>query len=159
MAVVLHVGGCRDGSGGEASTAVGGCNGDDEGGGWLEMMIPGESLDEGLPPLISNEDVIGFLEYGPRFREVEVYTKTGVSLVEMHMMERMKSKVKGVVIEEIMNHDVNDAIGKEFYYNEFLPPWSAERMIANTTKRLSDEFEFRKLSEEIDHVFELDNSS
>nr|GEZ02910.1 hypothetical protein [Tanacetum cinerariifolium] len=121
--------------------------------------IPGESLDEGLPPLISNEDVIGFLEYGPRFREVEVYTKTGVSLVEMHMMERMKSKVKGVVIEEIMNHDVNDAIGKEFYYNEFLPPWSAERMIANTTKRLSDEFEFRKLSEEIDHVFELDNSS
>nr|GEZ94221.1 uncharacterized mitochondrial protein AtMg00810-like [Tanacetum cinerariifolium] len=30
MAVVLHVGGCRDGSGGEASAAVGGCNGDDE---------------------------------------------------------------------------------------------------------------------------------
>nr|GFA05142.1 hypothetical protein [Tanacetum cinerariifolium] len=110
-------------------------------------------------------DVIGFLEYGPRFREVEVYTKTGVSLVEMHMMERMKSKVKGVVIEEIIDHDVNDAIGKEFYCksknfdNEFPPPWSAERMIANTTKRLSDEFEFRKLSEEIDHVFELDNSS
>ncbi|GJS62015.1 RNA-directed DNA polymerase, eukaryota, reverse transcriptase zinc-binding domain protein [Tanacetum coccineum] len=30
------------------------------------------------------------------------------------MMERMTSKGKGVVIEEIMDHDVNDVVGKEF---------------------------------------------
>ncbi|GKD63189.1 hypothetical protein Tco_1305297 [Tanacetum coccineum] len=53
-------------------------------------------------------------EYVPRFREVEVYIKTGVSLVERHMMEQMTSKGKGVVIEEIMDHDVNDVVGKEF---------------------------------------------
>nr|GEW23274.1 hypothetical protein [Tanacetum cinerariifolium] len=44
MAVVLHVGGCHDGSGGEVSAAVGGCNGNDEGGGWLEMMVRGDDV-------------------------------------------------------------------------------------------------------------------
>ncbi|GJS35385.1 hypothetical protein Tco_0533767 [Tanacetum coccineum] len=94
-----------------------------------------------------------------------------------------------------MDHDVNDAIGKEFdgesgnsgklpllewnqssqarkdgtvvdndfcdfdSYNEFLPPWSAEIMITNRTKRLIDEFEFKKLLAEIDYVFGLENSS
>nr|GEU44821.1 linoleate 13S-lipoxygenase 2-1, chloroplastic-like [Tanacetum cinerariifolium] len=31
-----------------------------------------------------------------------------------HMMEKMTSKDKGVVIKEIMDHNVSDAIGKEF---------------------------------------------
>ncbi|GJT66933.1 hypothetical protein Tco_1018413 [Tanacetum coccineum] len=155
--------------------------------------IPDLGLVNGLLPLMSDEDVIRFLEYVPRFREVEVYTETGVSLVERHMMERMKSKGKSVVI--IVDHHVNNVVGKEFDAesenggklsllewnqssqagndgtvvdndfcvfdsdNEFPPSWYAERMIANSKKRLNDEFEFRKLLEEIDHVFRLDNSS
>ncbi|GKC93834.1 hypothetical protein Tco_1159276, partial [Tanacetum coccineum] len=59
---------------------------------------------------MSNEDVIRFLEYVLIFRELEVYIETGVLLLERHMMERMTSKGKGVVIEEIMDHDVNDAV-------------------------------------------------
>ncbi|GJW23838.1 hypothetical protein Tco_0037649 [Tanacetum coccineum] len=130
---------------------------------------------------MSDEYVIRFLEYVPRFREVEVYTETGVSLVERHTMERMTSKGKSVVIEEIVDHDVNNVVGKEFdgenenggklpllewiqssqvgndgivvdndfcvfdSDNEFPPPWSAERMIANRKKMLSDELDFKKL--------------
>ncbi|GKC44633.1 hypothetical protein Tco_1062355, partial [Tanacetum coccineum] len=48
------------------------------------------------------------------FREVEVYIETGVSLVERHVIGRMTSKGKGVLMEEIKDVDVNDAIGKEF---------------------------------------------
>ncbi|GJY66089.1 hypothetical protein Tco_0468327 [Tanacetum coccineum] len=150
---------------------------------FTHFRIHGESLDEGLLPLMSGEDVIIFLKYVPRFREVDVYIKTGVAFVERHMPERMASKGKGVLIEENVDHDVNDVVGKEFdgdtknsgklplltfhytsqvgkdgtvvanefcvfySHNEFLPPWSTEIMLANKTKRLSDEFEFRKLVE------------
>ncbi|GKF20342.1 hypothetical protein Tco_0068980 [Tanacetum coccineum] len=78
---------------------------------FTHFWIPRESLDEGLLLPMSDEDVIRFLEYVPRFRELEVYIETGVLVVERHMIERMTSKGKGVVIEEIMDHDV---VGKEF---------------------------------------------
>nr|GEX64914.1 hypothetical protein [Tanacetum cinerariifolium] len=107
------------------------------------------------------------------------------------MMERMTSKGKGVLIKEIMDDHVNDAIGKKFdgasrnsgklpllifhhttqvrkdgtvvandfcifdSENEFPPPWFTKIMLADRTKRPSDEFEFRKLLKEIDHVFDL----
>ncbi|GJY63307.1 hypothetical protein Tco_0464767 [Tanacetum coccineum] len=162
---------------------------------FTHFRILGESLDESLLLLMSDEDVIRFLDYVPRFREVDVYIETDVSLVERHMMKRMTSKGKGVVTEEFMDHDVNDVVGKEFdgesgnngklpllewnqstqdgkdetlvdndfcvfdSDNKFPPPWSVEIMIAYRTKRLSVEFEFKKLMAEIDHVFELENSS
>ncbi|GJS25157.1 hypothetical protein Tco_0453789 [Tanacetum coccineum] len=157
---------------------------------FTHFRIHGESLNEGLLPRMFDKDVIRFLEYVPRCREAEVYIKTGVSLVERHTMEQMTSKAKGVVIEEIIDHDVNDVVGKDFdgesgnsgklsllkwnqsnqvrnsgtvvdnyfcvfdYENDFPPPWSIEIMIANRTKRLSDEFKFRKLLIEIDHGME-----
>nr|GEU56452.1 hypothetical protein [Tanacetum cinerariifolium] len=107
------------------------------------------------------------------------------------MMDRMTSKGKGVLIEEIMDDHVNDAIGKKFdgasrnsgklpllifhhttqvgkdrtvvandfcifdSENEFPPSWFTKIMLAYRTKRPSDEFEFRKLLKEIDHVFDL----
>nr|GEW56200.1 hypothetical protein [Tanacetum cinerariifolium] len=144
---------------------------------------------------MSHKDVIRFLKYVSRCREVEVYIKTGVSLVERHTMKQMTSKGKGVVIEEIVDHDFNDVVGKDFdgesgnsgklsllecnqscqvgnsgtivdndfcvfdSENDFPPPWSVKIMIANRTKRLSDEFKFKKLFIEIDHVFRLENSS
>ncbi|GJX16872.1 hypothetical protein Tco_0217704 [Tanacetum coccineum] len=62
---------------------------------------------------MSEEDEIIFLEYVPRFREVLMYIEIGVSLVEKHLMELMTSKHNAVLIEEIIDHDVNDAVGKE----------------------------------------------
>nr|GEV12166.1 hypothetical protein [Tanacetum cinerariifolium] len=81
---------------------------------FMHFRIPQESLDEGLLSLMSEEDMTIFLEYVPRFREVEVYIETSVSLVERHMMKRMTSKGKAKLIEEIVDHDVSDAVGKEF---------------------------------------------
>ncbi|GJZ65301.1 hypothetical protein Tco_0621997, partial [Tanacetum coccineum] len=73
--------------------------------------IPRESLNEGLLPLMSEEDMIIFLKYVPRFREVKVYIETNVSFVERHMMEQMTSTK---LIKEIMDYDVNDTVGKKF---------------------------------------------
>ncbi|GJZ48522.1 hypothetical protein Tco_0602354 [Tanacetum coccineum] len=47
---------------------------------FMHFRIPRESLDEGLLPLMSEEYVIRFLEYVPRFREVGVYIEIDVSL-------------------------------------------------------------------------------
>nr|GEV12991.1 hypothetical protein [Tanacetum cinerariifolium] len=50
-------------------------------------MISGKSLDKGLVPLMSEEDVVNLLNYVPRYREIEVYIKVSVSSVESHMLE------------------------------------------------------------------------
>nr|GEX97848.1 hypothetical protein [Tanacetum cinerariifolium] len=84
---------------------------------FIQFNIPRQSLDESLLPLISEEDLIILLEYVLRFRKVEVYIETGVSLVEKHMMERMRSKGKAVLIEEIMDDYVNDVVGKDLDAN------------------------------------------
>ncbi|GJS24421.1 hypothetical protein Tco_0453053 [Tanacetum coccineum] len=119
-------------------------------------------LDEGLLPLMSEEDVIRFLEYVPRFREVEVYIETDVSFVEKHLMERMTSKGKAMLIEEIVDHDVNDPIGNELdadSRNNVPTTKVYRKMLEDRTRRRSDEFKFRKLLAEIDHEFGLDNST
>ncbi|GJY99015.1 hypothetical protein Tco_0516445 [Tanacetum coccineum] len=65
--------------------------------------IHGKSLDEGLVPLISHQDLLSLLKYVPSYKEIEVY-------VEKHMMEVVSGKGKGVVIKEIMEDDkVNEA--------------------------------------------------
>ncbi|PWA71624.1 hypothetical protein CTI12_AA253300 [Artemisia annua] len=134
------------------------------------------------------------MEYVPIFTQLELYIETGVSVVECDMMERMMTKGKGVVIEEIVDHDVNDDVGKDVdgetgntrkilllewhkewhktsrpekagpLYdtdsdNGFPPTFCAEKMIANHSKRLSDEFEFRRLLEDIDQEFMVEDSS
>ncbi|PWA42225.1 hypothetical protein CTI12_AA546880 [Artemisia annua] len=139
------------------------------------FRIPDESLDDSLLPLKSEEDVRRLVEYVPIFTQFELYIETGVSVVKCEMMERMMSKGKGVVIEEIVDHDVNDDVGKDVdgetgntgkllllewhkewhetsqpekvgpLYdsdsdNGFPPTFCAEKMIANHSKRLSDEF-------------------
>ncbi|GJW31803.1 hypothetical protein Tco_0051835 [Tanacetum coccineum] len=62
------------------------------------FRIPGKSLDEGLVPLISHQDVLSLLKYVPSYKEIEVY-------VEKHTMKVVSGKGKGVVIEEIMEDD------------------------------------------------------
>ncbi|GJX55566.1 hypothetical protein Tco_0285463 [Tanacetum coccineum] len=131
------------------------------------FRIPRESLNEGLLPLMSEEDMILFLEYVPRFREVEVYIETNVSLVERHMMEQMTSTK---LIKEIVDDDVNDTVGKEFdadsgnsgklslvTFHQTNHVGKDRTVVANDFH--SDEFEFRKLLAEIDHEFGFDNPS
>ncbi|GJU80415.1 hypothetical protein Tco_1282780 [Tanacetum coccineum] len=103
--------------------------------------------DEGLLPLMFEEDVIGFLEYVPRFREVEVYIETDVSLWN----QSNQAGKHGIVVANVFYVFDSDT--------EFPPPWSVEISFANRTKRLSGKFEFRKPLAEIDHEFGLDNSS
>lgn len=151
---------------------------------FTHFRIPGESLDDGLLPLKSDEYVKTLVEYVSIFTQFELYIETGFSIVECEMMDRMMTKGKGVVIEEIVDDDVNEAAGKGvdgetgnsgkllllewhktsqpekagpvFYTDsdsDFLPTFCAEKkskMIANHTKRMSDEYQFRRLLEEID---------
>nr|GEV08990.1 transposase, MuDR, MULE transposase domain protein [Tanacetum cinerariifolium] len=60
--------------------------------------IPGKSLNEGLVPVMSNQDVLSLLQYVPIYKEIEVY-------VEKNPMEVVLGTGKGVVIEEVMEDD------------------------------------------------------
>ncbi|GJZ76711.1 hypothetical protein Tco_0641383 [Tanacetum coccineum] len=127
--------------------------------------ILGKSLDEGLVPLMSNQDVLSLLQYVPIYKEIEAY-------VEKNTMEVVLGTGKGVVIEEVLEDDeVKEASetgnsGKQLlpvtendvqtktepstppWSFESLsdsdisdhPPWSSERMNEKRNKRLSEEF-------------------
>nr|GEV96140.1 hypothetical protein [Tanacetum cinerariifolium] len=71
----------------------------------LVDWVRGKSLDEGLAPLMSGEDVLSLLWHVPRDIETEVYVENGVSLVEKQMMEVRLAKGNGVLIEEIDEDD------------------------------------------------------
>ncbi|PWA44570.1 hypothetical protein CTI12_AA514650 [Artemisia annua] len=77
---------------------------------YTHFRLPGESLDDGLLPLKSDEDVKTLVEYVPFFTQLELYIETGVSIVECEMMDRMMTKGKGVVKEEIVDDDVNELL-------------------------------------------------
>nr|GEX55319.1 hypothetical protein [Tanacetum cinerariifolium] len=62
------------------------------------FRIPRKSLDEGLVPLMSNQDVLSLLHYVPIYKENEVY-------IEKNMMEVVLGTGKGVVIKEVMVDD------------------------------------------------------
>ncbi|PWA52915.1 transposase, MuDR [Artemisia annua] len=161
---------------------------------FTHFRIPDESLDDGLLPLKSEEDVRRLVEYVQIFTQLELYIETSVSVVECEMMKRMMSKGNGVVIEEIVDQDVNDDVGKDVdgetgntgkllllewhkdwhetsqpekagpLYdsasdNGFPATFCAKKMIANHSKRLSDEFQFRRLLKEIDQEFMVEDSS
>nr|GEU38583.1 hypothetical protein [Tanacetum cinerariifolium] len=67
------------------------------------FRIHGKSLDEGLVPLISHQDVLSLLKYVSSYKENNVY-------LEKHTMVVVSGKRKGVVIEEIMeDYEVNEA--------------------------------------------------
>ncbi|GJW32693.1 hypothetical protein Tco_0052725 [Tanacetum coccineum] len=81
------------------------------------FRIPGKSLDKGLVPLISHQDVLSLLKYVPSYKEIEVY-------VEKHMMKVVSGKGKGVVIEEIIEDDETGNIDSTSKVDH--PPWSFE---------------------------------
>ncbi|GKA37347.1 hypothetical protein Tco_0723912, partial [Tanacetum coccineum] len=117
-------------------------------------MIPGKSLDEGLVPLMSNQDVLSLLQYVPIYKEIKVY-------VEKNTMEVVLGTGKGVVIEEVMeDNEVKEASetqnsGKQLFDH---PPWSSESMNEKRNKGLSEDFQFRKMLFDIDLTFGLDFS-
>ncbi|GJX03983.1 hypothetical protein Tco_0189899 [Tanacetum coccineum] len=112
------------------------------------FRIHGKSLDEGLTPLMSDEDVLSLLKYVPRHKEIEVYVEIDVSSVEKQMMEVRLGKGKDVLIEEIVKDDdveykneastsklapLGEGCGKSHYgFSNFdssdQPPWSSECM-------------------------------
>nr|GEY09412.1 hypothetical protein [Tanacetum cinerariifolium] len=118
------------------------------------FRIPRKSLDEELVPLMSNQDVLRLLQYVPIYKEIEVY-------VEKNTMEVVLGTGKGVVIEEVLEDDeVKEASetgnsGKQLFDH---PPWSSESMNEKRNKRLSEEFQFRKMLFDIDLTFGLDFS-
>nr|GEW11659.1 hypothetical protein [Tanacetum cinerariifolium] len=77
------------------------------------FMIPGKSLDEGLVPLISYQDVLSLLKYVPRYKQIEMY-------VENHTMKVVFGKGKGVVIEEIVEDDEVNKAGETGYRGQSL---------------------------------------
>ncbi|GKC92467.1 hypothetical protein Tco_1157909 [Tanacetum coccineum] len=78
------------------------------------FRIPGKSLDEGFVLLMSKENLVNVLKYVPRYKEIEVDIKNGVSSIESHMIEARLSQGKGMVIEEILEHNVVETVaGKE----------------------------------------------
>lgn len=77
---------------------------------FTHFRVPGQSL----VPLMSNEDVLTLLKYVPTFKEIDVYVKADVSLVEKHMIEVRGIQSKGVMIEEIVEENVvTEPIKKE----------------------------------------------
>nr|GEW66614.1 O-fucosyltransferase family protein [Tanacetum cinerariifolium] len=62
------------------------------------FKIPGKSLDEGLVPLMSNQDILSLLQYVRIYKEIEV-------CVEKNTMEVVLGTGKGVVIEEVVKDD------------------------------------------------------
>ncbi|GJT79994.1 hypothetical protein Tco_1054336 [Tanacetum coccineum] len=75
--------------------------------------IPGKSLDEGLVPLMYDQDVVNSLKYVPRYREIEVYTENGVSSIERHMMEARLGQGRGVAIDEIVEDNVVETAARK----------------------------------------------
>ncbi|GJR25940.1 hypothetical protein Tco_1102172 [Tanacetum coccineum] len=147
------------------------------------FRIPGKSLDEGLVPLMSNQDVLSLLHYVPIYKEIKVYA-------EKNTMEVFLGTGKGVVIEEVMEDDEvkeasetgnsgkklllvteNDVQTKtepltppwsfeslsDFDISDH-PPWSSKSMNEKRNKGVSEDFQFRKMLFDIDLTFGLDFS-
>ena len=70
------------------------------------FRIPEKSLDDGLVPLMSVEDVVQMFKYVPHFKEIDVYIEEGISSVEEHYLYVRNSRGKGVLIEEMEDGDV-----------------------------------------------------
>ncbi|GJT99971.1 hypothetical protein Tco_1110310 [Tanacetum coccineum] len=124
------------------------------------FRIPGKSLDEGLVPLMSNQDVLSLLEYVPIYKEIKVYAKK-------NMMEVVLGTGKGVVVEELTEDDKikTEPLTPPWSFESLSdsdisdhPPWSSESMNEKKNKRLSEEFQFRKLLFDIDLKFGLNFS-
>ncbi|GKE45519.1 hypothetical protein Tco_1472803 [Tanacetum coccineum] len=135
----------------------------------VSHRILGKSLDEGLAPLMFDEDVLSLLWHAPRDREIEVYVENGVSLVKKQMMEVSLAKGKGVLVENeneaLMSKvaPLDEGCGTSIYgYSDSdlrnHPPWSSECKNEKRQQRWSDEFRFRNLLFKIDHEFDLDLS-
>ncbi|PWA40597.1 auxin efflux carrier family protein [Artemisia annua] len=75
---------------------------------FIHFRVPSLNLDDGLVPLMSDQDVKLLLNFVPRYKEVDVFVETDVSLVEKQLFEHTcwRKASKGIVIKEILQDDV-----------------------------------------------------
>nr|GEU39864.1 ribonuclease H-like domain, reverse transcriptase, RNA-dependent DNA polymerase [Tanacetum cinerariifolium] len=115
--------------------------------GWIlfsYFRIPSKSLDEGLLPLVSDEDVLSLLWHVPKDREIEDDDVENEN-------EALISKVAplgegcGTSIYGFIDSDSSDH-----------PPWSSECKNEKRKQRWSDEFQFKNRLGDIDHQFHVD---
>ncbi|PWA77083.1 transposase, MuDR, MULE transposase domain protein [Artemisia annua] len=78
---------------------------------FIHFRVPSLNLDDGLVPLMSDQDVKLLLNCVPRYKAVDVFVETDVSLVEKQLFEHTcwRKASKGIVIQEIFQHDVVSA--------------------------------------------------
>ncbi|GJZ15101.1 RNA-directed DNA polymerase, eukaryota [Tanacetum coccineum] len=98
---------------------------------FTHFRIPSHSLDVELVSSMANEDVLTLLKCVPRFKEIKVYIKVDVSLVDQHMMER--------------------GVASNDEKVELFPPWCAASMKEERKIKASVAFTFGNLLEEIDY--------
>ena len=53
---------------------------------FIHFRVPSLNLDDGLVPLMSDQDVKLFSNFVPRYKEVDVFVETDVSLVEKNCL-------------------------------------------------------------------------
>nr|GFB28389.1 hypothetical protein [Tanacetum cinerariifolium] len=115
------------------------------------FRIPEKSLDEGLVPLMSNQDVLSLLQYVHIYKEIEVYVEKNtmevVLVTENDVQTKTKPSTPPWSFKSLSNSDISDH-----------PPRSSESMNEKGNKRLSEEFQFRKMLFDIDLTVGLDFS-
>ncbi|GKC97850.1 hypothetical protein Tco_1168125 [Tanacetum coccineum] len=123
---------------------------------FTHFKIHGHTLGDGLVPLRADEDVLTFMNYVPRFREIKVYIESRVSLVEKDMME-VRNQGKGAAIEEIVEDNVVKEAGKEGKFRNLLEEidFELEHGSENVKEKLSQEEIKEDLNAEVqDNVME-----
>ncbi|GJW07004.1 hypothetical protein Tco_1569427 [Tanacetum coccineum] len=115
---------------------------------WYDLVNSERSSINGSDAMLED------LEYVPIYKEIEVY-------VEKNTMEVVLGTGKGVVIKEVVEDDEIKEASKTRNSGKQLvdhSPWFYESLNEKRNKRLSEEFQFRKLLFDIDLKFGLDFS-
>ena len=73
---------------------------------------------------MSDQDVLTLLKFVPRYKEIDIYVETDVSLVEKHMLlVRVFQSSQGLVIEQIVEYYVVSSPVKKNKGKLFLLEW------------------------------------
>ena len=78
---------------------------------FIHFRVPILNLDDGLVPLMSDQDVKLLLNFVPRYKDIDIFIETDVLLVEKHLFEHTcwLPASKGIVIQETLQDDIVSA--------------------------------------------------
>ena len=93
------------------------------------------NLADGLVALMSDEEVKLLLNFVPRYKEIDVFVETDVSLVEKHLFEDTcwRPGSEGLVIPEIVQDDVVSAPHKNNKGKLLMLDWHNDEMAPTQT--------------------------